>query len=239
MKRLFFLSLLILNACATQQGLQQGDLFSGDTGERRVMIMPMDVQVSLLTAGGLQEPNVEWTEQAEAGLNAALLSQARARGLTLVPYGQPDAFSDDFALHNEIRALHGAVGNAILVHKYGAVPLPTKTDVFDWSLGPSVQTLAEQNDADYAMFLFARDSFSSGGRVALQLAAAIIGVGVTGGQQVAFVSLVDLKTGDVSWFNFNFQTTGDIRTPDGAATLVKKLIDDLPMSGDEQNVTSR
>jgi hypothetical protein len=45
----------------------------------------------------------------------------------------------------------------------------------------------------------------------------------TGGQQFAYASLVDLKTGQVVWFNTLAATVGDIRTPDGA----KKMVDGL------------
>jgi hypothetical protein len=52
-----------------------------------------------------------------------------------------------------------------------------------------------------------------------------------GGGQTAFASLVDLKTGDVVWFNV-LQTNsqlpgvsfGDIRTPEGASQMVQRLL---------------
>lgn len=224
---------LFAAACAGPQGLQQGSVFQQPMGEREILLMPLDVEVSTLTAGGINEPNADWTKQASSALTDAVRAFGSRNQVMLRDYQEPAPTSSDFALHNEIRALHRAVGNSILVHKFGNVPLPTKTAVFDWSLGPEVSSLRANTDADYALFLFARDSFSSGGRVALQLAAAVFGVGVQGGSQVAFVSLVDLETGAISWFNFNFQATGDMRDYEGASKLVDKLMATLPFAGDQ------
>ena len=90
---------------------------------------------------------------------------------------------------------------------------------------------------DYALFLYAEDSFASTGRVALQvLGIAGCAVGfcaptIGGGGQFAYASLVDLRTGEVVWFNV-LQTgsqiagikIGDIRTPEGAAAMVERLL---------------
>jgi hypothetical protein len=89
---------------------------------------------------------------------------------------------------------------------------------------------------DYALFLHAEDSFASTGRVALQvlgIAGCFVGFCAPqgGGGQSAYASLVDLRTGEVAWFNV-LQTQsmmpgvdfGDIRTPEGAAQMVDRLL---------------
>jgi hypothetical protein len=48
-----------------------------------------------------------------------------------------------------------------------------------------------------------------------------------GGQQVAFASLVDLKTGQVVWFNTLASSVGDIRTQEGADKMVKTLLESM------------
>ena len=57
----------------------------------------------------------------------------------------------------------------------------------------------------------------------------VVGVCVmpNGGIQQAFVSLVDLKTGNVVWFNYLVSPVGDIRTPEGAAKMVDKLLETM------------
>lgn len=48
-----------------------------------------------------------------------------------------------------------------------------------------------------------------------------------GGQQAAFVSLVDLHTGQIVWYNYLASTVGDIRTQDGADKVVHDLLDKM------------
>jgi hypothetical protein len=55
---------------------------------------------------------------------------------------------------------------------------------------------------------------------------ALLGVGVPGGSQVGFASVVDLKTGDIVWFNRLIRPQGDLRTPEAAAETVKALVSD-------------
>jgi hypothetical protein len=85
------------------------------------------------------------------------------------------------------------------MHKFSRqAALPTKDGVFDWTLGEIAVQYGRESGYDYALFLYARDSFASNGRVALQ-AVGYLGcmVGVCavapGGSQTAFASLVDLK----------------------------------------------
>jgi hypothetical protein len=115
--------------------------------------------------------------------------------------------------------------------------LPTKRrQGVDWTLGEDAVRFGRATGMDYALFLHAQDSFASSGRTALQvvgLAGCIIGFCAPqgGGGQSAYASLVDLKTGEVVWFNV-LQTNsslpgvtfGDIRTPEGAAQMVERLL---------------
>jgi hypothetical protein len=84
--------------------------------------------------------------------------------------------------------------------------------------------------------MHAEENIASSGRVALQVlgtAGCLIGICAPSGgsNQFAYASLVDLKTGEVVWFNV-VQTGsqlpgvkfGDIRTPQGAATMVERLV---------------
>ena len=79
--------------------------------------------------------------------------------------------------------LHQAVGLSVIRHKFiPALALPHKQEVFDWTLGDGVKQLKKEFDADYAMFLFVRDSYASAGRAAAIVLAAVLGVAIPGGQ---------------------------------------------------------
>jgi hypothetical protein len=126
--------------------------------------------------------------------------------------------------------LHRAVGVSIIQHKYfEPLLLPTKEDVFDWGLGPDVQMLRDEYNAHYALFIYMRDSYSSPGRVAMTVALAALGVGVQGGTQSGFASLVDLGSGEVVWFNRLLRGTGDLRTPEPAREAMAVLLKGFPL----------
>lgn len=223
----------MLAACAPMATQRQAAQLGREAGRDPVIVvMPLDVELSELTAGGLEEPRAEWTTAALEHMRAALETEAKHYRVKLVDY-QPDRGTpEDQATSLELLRLHRAVGGSVLVHRYlPGLQLPTKGEKFDWSLGPAVAAIArnhatDERPADYALFLFVRDSYASAGRVAIMVVAAIAGVGIPGGAQVGFASVVDLKTGDIVWFNRLVRGHGDLRTPDAAAETVKALVSD-------------
>ena len=49
-----------------------------------------------------------------------------------------------------------------------------------------------------------------------------------GGEQHGFASLVDLRSGDIVWFNRLLSVVGDLRTEEPAAKTVSQLLEGLP-----------
>jgi hypothetical protein len=236
--------LLVLSASALAlagcvQTRQFADVeFAPPEGDYSLIVMRPDVQVGLLTTGGMVEPRADWTEQARANLLRALAEQQAGRGgrtrILETREGIPGVGAQTIA---DLERLHAAVGNSIALHKYLGLTLPTKRRRgVDWTLGEDAVKFGRATGMDYALFLHAEDSFASGGRVALQvlgIAGCFIGFCAPqgGGGQSAYASLVDLRTGEVVWFNV-LQTGsqvpgvqfGDIRTPEGAAQMVERLL---------------
>jgi hypothetical protein len=89
--------------------------------------------------------------------------------------------------------------------------------------------LQREFGADYALFVYLRDSYSSEGRKAMMIGLALLGIGVSGGTQVGFASLVDLRTGDIVWFNRLISTVGDLRTLAPAHDAVEELLSGQPL----------
>jgi hypothetical protein len=59
---------------------------------------------------------------------------------------------------------------------------------------------------------------------------ALAGVGVSGGTQNAFASLVDLRTGNIVWFNELTSLAGqDLRDGSGAVAFTTDLLKDAPL----------
>lgn len=195
----------------------------------RVVLMTPDIELSEISAGGVLEPKAEWTERAKVHVFEALQAEISAKNANLVPYHPPANDPTREYQHNQLIKLHDLVGRTVLVHHYGVLKLPNKDGKFDWTLGQGVGVLREDEEADYALFVFLRDTYASAGRKAAIVGLAILGVAIPGGVQFGFASLVDLKTGDLVWFNRLVDPQGDLRDADPARSAVKKLLADLPL----------
>lgn len=217
-----------LAGCVTKAN-SQIDTLKRPTGQPRIVLMPVDVELSEVTAGGLHEAKADWTESGRQNLVAAFQAEKAALGLNVVELDDSALPQDQRDALNQISKLHGAIGTTIQLHQYvNAAELPTKHGRMDWTIGKSVRELRAVHDADYAMFVFVRDSYASAGRAAMMVAAAVLGVGIRGGTQVGFVSLVDLDSGDIVWFNRLVRGSGDLRTPEPARETARTLLTGLP-----------
>ena len=200
--------------------------------------MRPDVSVGSITAGGLVQPRADWTEQARANIIAALKAENAERGGQAIVLERRDALPGVSAeTIAELERLHNAVGSSIALHQYMGAYLPTNPRRgIDYTLGDQAVELGRKTGYDYALFMHAEDAIASTERTAIQVlgvAGCFIGFcSPTGGsKQTAYASLVDLRTGEVVWFNV-VQTGsqlpgvkfGDIRNPQGAATMVDRLI---------------
>lgn len=220
---LFFL----LTACAATPivslpGFQRD---ADAVGPISILLAPPDIEVSLLNAGGVSEPNAQWTMQARVAVDSAISAEERERGLRFTRFDR-DALDETQA---QLIDLHEVVGRALLFHRVQQHALPNRAgQTFTWSLGSEVKRFAPKGEANYVLFLFFRDQFSSAGRVALKVLAALANVPVQGGVQTAFASLVDLRTGNVVWFAPMGREVGDLRTPEGAREAVKILFASMP-----------
>jgi hypothetical protein len=222
---------LLAGGCAQTQSAGPEAALKQQEGQLTVLLMPADVELSLLTTGGMLEPNAEWTEQGRRNVIAALRDELAERSIKMTSYGDDSIAEYQIAAeHEQLVKLHEAVGGAIMLHRYfPGFELPNKEGRFDWTLGKGVQGLRDAKGAHYALFIYAEDSFSSDGRVALNIALALLGTSAGGGRQLAFASLVDLESGDVVWFNVLHSEYGDLRDPKSARETVDTLLDSSPL----------
>jgi hypothetical protein len=213
--------------------------FTPPQGNYKLLVLRPDVTVSQLTTGGMSEPRADWTEQARTSIVNAIRAQQASRGGQTVVIERrnelPGVTAEELA---EIERLNFAVDQSIVLHKYSGDYLPTKRGKgLDWTLGQDAVRLGQKTGYDYALFLHAEDQVASTGRVVLGvLGAAGCFVGfcapnIGGETQLDYASLVDLKTGEVVWFNVVQASSqipgikfGELRTPKGAAQMVDRLL---------------
>lgn len=224
---LFVIGLLAVSACASTNTMQTTNDFEPVEQGARILLVEPDIELTFLKAAGVSEVRADWTETGKANILAAMETIVSAEGHELVEHRID--LQDERQV--QIVKLHEVVGATILNHRFIGVPLPSKKKKFDWSLGPGVRDMAETTDADYALFLFARGEYASAGRQALAIGLAVLGAGgVSTGGQAAYASLVDMRTGDIVWFNVAYTGSGtDMREPDGARYLVDAIMKDIPL----------
>jgi hypothetical protein len=212
--------------------------FTPPRGDYRLLVMRPDVTVNALTTGGMAQPRADWTEQARANVIQALRAQQGGQGgkvLVLSRRNELQGISAEQVA--DLERLHYVVGQSIALHKYSGASLPTKRGRgLEYTLGEDAVSLGRRTGYDYALFVYAEDNIASTGRTALQVlgvAGCFIGFCAPSGgsNQFAYASLVDLRTGEVVWFNVLATgsqlpgvTFGDIRKPEGAAQMVDRLL---------------
>jgi hypothetical protein len=194
--------------------------------DAKVAIAPLDVELFELSAGGVLVPKADWTEAANKHMGAAL--ERKAGSLGVGTQFIAERVADD---HAELLHLYGAVARAISMHHMGAMKLPTKEDRLDWGFGDSLRPLQAATGTRYALFTWMRDSYASPERKAMMIGLALVGVGVSGGVQVGYASLIDLESGQVLWFNQAVSGTGDLRDEKSAVASVDGLLNGFPGAG--------
>jgi len=218
-------ALLFLGGCVTPSNIQQIDRLEAVGEDPRIILMPPDIRYYLLTAGGVAEPNAEWTEAAQSNFLDATLEYAESIGADIKSIDKADLSQEEI----RYETLHSAVGLTIMQNYLGLMKLPSKAENFDWSLGPDISVIGKNHDADYALFVHYRDYQASGGRIAFSILAALAtGAAAPMGAEQGFASLVDLNTGDIVWFNMVTVGSGELRNKEDAATAVRGLFKDIP-----------
>ena len=184
----------------------------------RVVLMPPDIELFEISAGGVLEPRADWT--AVAAMHVAQELGRRLGAIAFVDDGDPDVA--------ELGRLHAAVSRAVRLHHFGGVTLPGKAGRLDWSLGSQAALLKEKTGADYALFAWVRDSYASDARKAAIMVGVLLAAVMPGGSQQAHASLVELATGRIVWFNRLARAGGDLRDAQAARESLDALLEGFP-----------
>ena len=99
---LVILASLFLNGCVLTTVLVNKERLPADrkTVQERIVLLPPDIELSELTAGGLLEPNAQWTAQAESTFDRVIGDFLDQSQTSMIRYRLPDsgpAFDDGVA----------------------------------------------------------------------------------------------------------------------------------------------
>lgn len=199
-------------------------------GNVRIVLFRPDIEVSELTAGGVEAPNADWASQARSNLMAAVAKSISIDKASINPI--PDLQGDDNRMVVDYRLLLKAVVRSAFAHRLASEDrLPTKMGKFAWTLGPGANRLGAIGDGEYGLFLSSEDSFRSTESNAVRVVGALLGAEQQVEKHMGYAGLVDLKTGDLVWLNVDPIMHGDVRTPDGADRRVAELLQKFPKRG--------
>jgi hypothetical protein len=204
---------------------------------RKIVILPLRVDVVEIGAGGVAEKMDDWSQQAIANIGAAIKTELGRTGrFDIVDFsggGLPNALQPEL---RQTETLFDAVNTAVLLHVYGPPEhrFEEQWTLFNYSLGAESARLRIE-DADAFLLVRGIDRISSAGRKAVQttamVAAAALGVIMIPqmGTTAMSAALVDSRTGDILWYNFDASGGAyDLRDPRSAASFVARLFSRLP-----------
>ena len=229
--------LILISGCVPLSQIGRPVGIPKPTAFKKVIIMPPQIDVVEIGAGGMAEKIDDWSEQGRANVIAAIEAELKSKAGLEVRAAPLETLPDNLRTAlADTQSLFDVVNGSVLLHLYGPPPhrFEEKLLDFNYSLGSETSKLL-LDDADSFLFVKGTDQISTAGRRAMQttamLAAAAVGIILIPQMGVTFMSvaLVDARKGDIIWFNFD-RSEGiyDLRNRDGAASFVKRILSKFP-----------
>ncbi|KAF0112066.1 MAG: hypothetical protein FD149_2487 [Rhodospirillaceae bacterium] len=166
--------LAVTGCTADRFFVRSPDLPRYDAQKPTIILMPPDVLLFELSAGGFLTPNGSWTETAKEHMGHHLAGMLE--GAILSEYREPSPNSRHAAEITQAIAVSILMGTVIKDHHSKPVQrLPNKQGRFDWSLGEeAVAPLRLHTGADHALFLSVHDSYADVSRIVLQVVVGVL-----------------------------------------------------------------
>jgi len=197
---------------------------------KKIVLLPVDVRVNEISAGGATEEVGEWSEKAKQNiLNSVKTEVSKNNKFLIVEMAQLS--EKETSVVEEHVALYERV---YLSANYAASPATgpdwkDKVKKFEYSLGEGMSFLQEKTGADAALILVGQDHVSSDGRKAAIFLAAMAGVSIPLGHSFLTAGIVDLNSGDVLWIDHTFSGGNkDMREASDVDDMIKDIINNYP-----------
>ncbi|HYN27145.1 MAG TPA: hypothetical protein VES94_02505 [Burkholderiales bacterium] len=227
----------VLAGCAATPNASLHESIAGKTEQRmprKMLLLPADIRVHEISAGGVVEKVDDWTISASNHAMKSVREIAGSKSL-FEPKEVPALADSEKQVLDQHLALYELVAASADFSKSGPfAPWRERAKNFDYTLGPGLTELAERSDLDAAVIVIGSDYISSSGRKATMalgiLAAALTGVAVipVGGTAYVSVGVVDLKSGNLLWFATSRGQTDDLRQEQQVRAVLDKLFTGYP-----------
>jgi hypothetical protein len=204
-------------------------LSSNPSLPKKVVVLPVNIEVVEVTAGGVEEKVPDWSREASQSvfkaLSAAISKQQGMKEVAAPRFSGASAVNVD-----EHLALY-----KLVVNTASNIGWEHKIRRFDYGIGPGLRAVADQTGADAAIMVYGRDYASTAGRKARAVVGNIPIINIfTGpapklGHSFIHVGVVDLRTGDLLWMNSDYREgSTNLRDPEDAANMVNEIFDWYP-----------
>ena len=199
-----------------------------ETRPKKVVLLPPQVFVFELSAGGVPTRMADWEAAARDNLISGAMRTAHELQLfELIP--TPPLNTEKLDQLEAHIGLYDRVAQSVFVYGRGNQSAwAHKQNEFDYTLGTGLAFLREQTGADAALVVLGADFISSGGRKAAFIAGLALGIVMPLGQSFMTAGLVDLKTGDVQWMSFDSSASMDSRKSTDIDELMRALYQTYP-----------
>lgn len=196
---------------------------------KKLVILPINIEVMEVTAGGVKEEVPEWS--AKAGKNTyKAISALIKKNAALKQVKLPRLSKKTSAAVSEHMALYNLVVNTA-----SKTDLDHKVRRFDYGIGPGLAMLRKKTGADAAVMIYGRDHISTAGRITQSVLGHIPIINIFTGTQTSMgdsfihVGIVDLRTGDLLWMNSEYRDdTTDLRDFEDAEDMVETTFEWYP-----------
>ncbi len=225
------LLLSIVCSCAIQKPyMVHQSMTPRDASPPKVIaLIPNDIQVFEVTAGGVVEKVREWSDAAEKNICTAVaasrdgdlnLQQLDPARLTPV---ERDTLNQHLALFDIV------AGNALwATNPQMGPPWNLKREHFDYTIGNGLSFLRTNYGYDAGLIVTGFDYISTPGRKGMMVAAMFLGVAIPMGHTFIVAGLVDFETGDILWFDHaSDPSSTDLREADSTRKFVVNIMADF------------
>jgi len=220
---------LSLQAASTPHWVHYKLLKSSAVLPKKVVVLPVSIEVQEVTAGDVMEEVPEWSEMASRNVFESVSSAIR-KDASLEEVSVPDLSDKTAAVVDEHMALY-----KLVVNTASDTAWQHKIRRFDYGIGPGLVELQRKTGADAAVMIYGEDYVSTAGRKAKAIAGNIPIVNIFSGPPPALghsfihIGVVDLRTGDLLWMNSDFRKgTTSLRSSEDAGNIVGSIFDWYP-----------
>ena len=201
---------------------------SQDERPKKILLLPPQMFVAEMSAGGVIQRQDDWTKEANENLTAAAETYFRESGhFEAVRMPMLDGEAAE-TVESHI-GLYDRLAFAIYIYGRGLDNgWQHKKTEWDYTLGNGLAFLREKSGADTALIFTGADIISSGGRKAAFAVGLLLGIAIPIGQSFISVGLADLNTGEIRWMSYDQSMTLDSRDPAAVQELVKDFFISYP-----------